>query len=65
MAGGDANADNSVDRSDFATLVAAYNSDATIAETGYDPNADFNYDGLVDAADFGILVGEFGRRGAL
>ncbi len=56
---GDSNNDNSVDSSDFTALIGAYNSDITIAGSGYDPNADFNGDGSVDSSDFTLLIGEF------
>ena len=63
LGGGDANGDNSVDATDFGLLVGAYNSDASIPGSGYDPIADFTCDGSVDATDFSILVGEYGNIG--
>ena len=62
---GDANNDNSVDTSDFAVLLGAYNGDATIPGSGYDPAADFNGDGAVDASDFALLVGNYNAEGAM
>ena len=60
---GDANGDNSVDSSDFGLLIGAFNSDASVAGSGYDARADLNYDGLVDSSDFGLLIGEFNNVG--
>ena len=64
LLGGDANADNSVDSTDFGILIGAYNSEADLPDSGYDPNADFNYDGHVDSTDFGILFDSFNAVGA-
>ncbi len=63
LPGGDSNGDNSVDSTDFTALIGAFNSDMTIAGSGYDPKADFNYDGSVDSSDFTILIGEFNNVG--
>ncbi len=60
---GDANGDNSVDSSDFTALIGSFNSDATLAGSGYDPTADFNFDGFVDSSDFTLLIGEFNNTG--
>ncbi len=60
----DANGDNSVDSTDFTALIGSFNSDATVAGSGYDPTADFNFDGFVDSSDFTLLVGEFNNVGA-
>ena len=62
---GDANNDNSVDATDFGILVSAYNTDASIAGSGYDANADFNGDGLVDATDFNLFVTNYNTTGDL
>ena len=60
---GDANSDNSVDSSDFGLLIGAFNSDANLPDSGYDPIADFNLDGFVDSTDFGLLIGNYGQQG--
>ena len=62
---GDANGDDAVDIGDFAVLVNAYNGEANVPGSGYDPNADLNCDGVVDIADFGLLVNNYGRSGDL
>ncbi len=59
----DGNNDNSVDSSDFTLLIGAFNSDATIAGSGYDLKADFNSDGSVDSSDFTLLIGNFNKTG--
>ena len=59
---GDTNNDNSVDSTDFGTVIGFFNSDVTIG--GYDYHADLNQDGLVDSTDFGLLIGEFNNAGA-
>lgn len=61
---GDANNDNSVDSTDFGILIGAFNTSASIPDSGYDVTADFNGDGSVDSSDFGILIGNFNRQGA-
>ena len=61
---GDANNDNSVDPTDFAVFVSAYNSDVSLPGSGYDAAADFNYDGIVDPTDFGLFVGNYTLTGA-
>ena len=53
-----------VDSTDFGLLIGAFNSDASIPGTGYDPTADFNEDGFVDSTDFGLLIGNYGAIGA-
>ena len=63
LAAGDANGDNSIDSSDFGVLIGAFNTDSSIAGSGYDPTADFNYDGLVDSSDFGLLISNFNTQG--
>ncbi len=63
LAAADGNNDNSVDSSDFTLLIGAYNSDVSIAGTGYDLRADFNCDGAVDSSDFTLLIGNFGQQG--
>ncbi len=63
LEGGDANGDNSCDSTDFTALIGSFNSDATIAGSGYDPTADFNNDGFVDSSDFTILIGSFNQQG--
>ncbi len=60
---GDSNDDNSVDSSDFTALIGAFNSDITVAGSGYDEKADFNGDGSVDSSDFTLLIGEFNVTG--
>ena len=64
LTAGDSNNDNSVDSSDFGSLIGAFNSDGSVAGSGYDPTVDFNYDGVVDSSDFGILIGDFNTSGA-
>ena len=61
---GDANDDNQVDPTDFATFVGAYNTDSSVPGGGYDPTADFNFDGVVDPTDFGLFVGDYNSAGA-
>ena len=61
---GDTNNDNFVDSSDFGTLIGAFNTDSSIANSGYDPTADLNFDGVIDSSDFGLLIGEFNNAGA-
>ena len=61
---GDSNGDNSVDSTDFGTLIGAFNSSGSIPGSGYDPTVDFNFDGQVDSSDFGLLIGEFNNLGA-
>ena len=53
-----------MDTSDFGVLVGGYNGDSTIPGSGYDPNADFNFDGVVDTSDFSLLVGQYNNVGA-
>ncbi len=60
---GDSNNDNSVDSSDFTALIGSFNSDATIAGSGYDPTADFNDDGHVDSGDFTLLIENYNAAG--
>ena len=62
---GDSNGDNSVDSSDFGTLIGAFNTDGAISGSGYDPAVDFNFDGTVDSSDFGLLIGQFNNVGAI
>ena len=62
---GDAVDDNSIDSSDFGVLISAFNTDASVPNGGYDPRADFNYDGFVDSTDFGLLIGNFNTQGDL
>ena len=62
---GDADNNNVVDIGDFGILVNAYNSDVTVANSGYDARADFNGDGVVDIGDFGILVNNYNAVGAM
>ena len=64
LTAGDSNNDNSVDSSDFGSLIGAFNSDGSVPGSGYDPAVDFNYDGVVDSSDFGILIGDFNTTGA-
>lgn len=61
---GDANNDNSVDSTDFGLLIGAYNTMASVPNSGYDPTVDFNGDGSVDSTDFGILIGNYNMQGA-
>ena len=63
LATGDANNDNFCDSTDFGLLIGTYNSDASIANSGYDIHDDFNNDGVIDSTDFGLLIGEFGAAG--
>ena len=64
LLGGDADNNNIVDIGDFGILVNAYNSDSSIANSGYDPHADFDGNGVVDIADFGVLVNDYNVAGA-
>ena len=61
---GDSDNNNSVDSSDFGTLIGAFGSDGSIPGGGYDPTVDFDFNGLVDSSDFGLLIGEFNNTGA-
>ena len=63
LTAGDANNDNAVDATDFGLFVGAYNSDSSVAGSGYDARADFNYDGAIDATDFGLFVGNYNTTG--
>ena len=63
LPGGDADGNNTVDILDFGFLVNAYGSDVRVSGSGYDANADFNFDGTVDVLDFGILVNNYGAVG--
>ena len=45
---------------DFGALVNGYGGDVAVVGSGYDPAADFNFDGRIDVADFGLLVNEYG-----
>ena len=65
LLGGDANNDNSVDSTDFGLLIGLFNTEGSIAGSGYSPEADFNDDGFVDSTDFGILIGNYGQTGAM
>ena len=60
---GDSNNDNSIDSTDFGTLIGAFGGDASIPNSGYDITADFNCDGTVDSTDFGLLIGNFNAMG--
>ena len=64
LGAGDSDNNNTVNVLDFGNLVNAYGSNATVAGSGYDASADFNYDGAVDVLDFGILVNSYGANGA-
>jgi len=57
MRAGDANNDNLVNLSDFVVLKLTFNSTT-------DLRADFNGNGIVDAADFTTLKNNYGRGGA-
>ena len=61
---GDANNDNSVDSSDFGIFIGAFNTERSIAGSGYDSSVDFNGDGFVDSTDFLLLLGNFNQAGA-
>ena len=61
---GDSNNDNSVDSTDFGTLIGAFGGAGSVTGSGYDATVDFNFDGSVDSTDFGILIGEFNSMGA-
>ena len=61
---GDSDNNNAVDSSDFGTLIGAFNTDGSVAGSGYDPTVDFNFDGLIDSSDFALLIGEFNNMGA-
>ena len=50
---------------DFGVLVNAYNGQQNVGGSGYDVRADFNGDGIVDIADFGLLVNNYGASGAM
>ena len=64
LPGGDANNDNRVDVLDFGALVNAYGAKASDPNSGYDPTADFDFNGIVDVLDFGELVNNYGAVGA-
>ena len=55
LLGGDANNDNRVESQDFGIWASSVGGDAAIPGSGYDPQADFNCDGLVDMLDFDYL----------
>ena len=61
---GDSDNNNSVDSSDFGTLIGAFNTDSSIPGSGYDPTVDFDFNGLIDSSDFALLIGEFNNMGA-
>ena len=60
---GDADNNNRVDVLDFGILINAYGSAANDPVSGYDPNADFNGDGVVDVLDFGLFTSSNGQQG--
>ena len=62
LGAGDSDNSNAVNVLDFGSLVSAYGTIA--ASNGYDPKADYNFDGAVDIFDFGLLVNNYGAVGA-
>lgn len=58
---GNADGDNAVTILDFSLLAATFNLSA--GDNGYDPRADFNYDGQVSLADFSLLAQNFNTSG--
>jgi len=60
---GDANNDDRVSGVDVSILVTTYGKSA--GNPGFDARADFNDDGVVDAADFSLLSSNYNRNGPL
>ena len=60
---GDANNDNYVDITDFATFINSYGGIKSDTTSGYDPASDFNEDGFNDLGDFGLLVNSYSTHG--
>ncbi|MBI4332772.1 MAG: SBBP repeat-containing protein [Chloroflexi bacterium] len=56
---GDVNRDGRVDAADLNLLMASFNKRA--GDAGFDPNADFNGDGIVDVFDLATIGLNFGR----
>ncbi len=63
LGAGDTNNDNSVDSTDFMTLIGAFGSSRDVPGSGYDPMADLNGDGSVDSSDFTLLIGQYNNTG--
>ena len=61
---GDATGDNICDVLDFGALVNTYGAKSSVAGSGYEPDADFDFNGVVDVLDFGLLVNNYGTVGA-
>ena len=53
--------DDIINGTDLSTIIFAYNT--TIADAGYDANADLNCDGFVDALDLSLLIFSFLAEG--
>jgi len=60
---GDANNDDWVTCKDFDLLVPSYGT--WEGGPGWDPHCDFNRNGWIDAADFAIMIFNWGQRGDL
>ena len=58
---GDANNDNLVDVADASILAASFG--LRLGHPSYDPAADFNRDGVVNAVDQGLLQDNYGKSG--
>jgi len=58
---GDVNDDNSVTITDFAVLSAGFG--LAHGQSGFDPRADLDGNGVVDVLDFALLSSNFGRSG--
>jgi len=54
----DINGDNKVDMKDLATVAKSYGSQ--IGDENYNPNVDFNQDGVIDDADLDLIKPYFG-----
>ncbi|MDR3687836.1 MAG: protease pro-enzyme activation domain-containing protein [Fimbriimonas sp.] len=59
---GDVNGDNRVSIADYRLIVAAYGS--TSSDLNWNPRADLNGDGVVDAKDVAIYYRNYGRIGS-
>lgn len=60
---GDCDHDNYCGPTDLNPLVSAYGSDYNMPGTGYDPAADFNFDGLVGPTDYSYFVTAYNTAG--
>ncbi len=55
----DEHPDGDVDAADLIAFAAAYG--AAMGDLNYNPDADFNSDGVVNDMDLAVLADEFGR----